>query len=539
MRRLLTVTPGFAMHIPAAGCPWGVQTADPAVLSRTIRQSPPATSLGTSIRATCLLAVLVVAAWSASVPASALTLRSQNVLTTGISRPSFATSAPGVADSLFVLEQNSQDIHILDLNTKQITTYLNLPDVGIGGEGGLKGLAFHPNYETNGKFYVHQYDREAQLINILEFTRSAADPLIADPLSQRTILSFEPHPTNVDHTAGWIGFSPTDGYLHIPTGDGGSFVAPGTSHNLSAQNLNDIRGKVLRLDVNTDAFPEDDNRNYAIPESNPFATSGGLPEIYAYGLRSPFRGSFDSQTGDLYIGDVGSVRFEEINLIGHDSGGGQNFGWRAREGDRPNPSYPDDLAPENPTDPLYFYPRGTGAAIIGGQVYRGSAIPELQGHYIFADYVRKTFATFDPYASSIDVVDRSAELRRPSGGYTGVVSFAEGPDGELYFLDFFSGDIWAIVQGVDGDYDLSGTVDLGDYELWKATFASQSDLRADGNRNGVIDIADYTFWRDRLGNTLTPFAGEVASVPEPSAVLSTCLAVVLYVSLRSGRRSNA
>jgi len=478
--------------------------------------------------------------------AAAVKLRAEAVITSGLNRPIFATTAPGVSDSLFIVEQVRQDIRIFDQQTNQLTTFLDLstaqPGSGLGnGERGLKGLAFHPEYETNGKFYVHQYSTANDVVNILEFTRSTTNPLVADPTTQKTVLTFSHTQTgtNGDHSAGWIGFSPNDDFLYIPTGDGGS---GGNFQGLPAQDLNDLRGKVLRIDIDGDDFPADPDRNYAIPADNPFALSGGAPEIVASGLRHPFRSSIDRETGDLYFGDVGNNRFEEINRYETSTMEHRNYGWRSYEGFDLNPAFAGDPLPTDPIDPLVAYshepdPNNQGAAVIGGYVYRGTDLPEFVGDYIYVDFRRNQFLTFDSTGDASDLVDRSVELRNPTspnGNYGGVASFVEDADGELYFLDIFNNSLYAIVAGVEGDYDVNGVVEAADYDLWRETFGETSDLRADGNDDGVVDAIDYAIWRDNFTPPAAAQLGE-QQVPEPTTAGLLGVAIA-WICRANGRR---
>jgi len=243
-------------------------------------------------------------------------------IATGLDRPVFATSAPGDSDRLFVVEQHSAEIKIVDLSTNTVSgTFLNLPGgVSTGNEQGLLGLAFHPNYDTNGLFYVNFTDNNG-VTQVQEFTRQTAD--IADASSARNILSITQPFSN--HNAGWIGFG-QDNLLYVATGDGGGAFDPqGNSQDIT----NNLLGKILRIDIDADDFGTDPSRNYAIPDSNPFVGQTGDDEIFAYGLRNPYRNSFDRQTGDLYIADVGQGQREEIDVLLSGTSG-QNYGWAER-----------------------------------------------------------------------------------------------------------------------------------------------------------------------------------------------------------------
>ena len=236
-------------------------------------------------------------------------------------QPVFVTSAPGDPDRLFVVEKTGH-IRILNLDTGASRSFLDIPagQLSTGGEQGLLGLAFHPDYASNGKFYVYMVTEDGDL-ELRQYRRATANS--ANPDSGNVILTIA-HPDNSNHNGGWLGFGP-DGMLYIATGDGGA----GGDPTNNAQNTNVLLGKILRIDVNGDDFAGNTARDYAIPDDNPFADSAGADEIWAYGLRNPWRPSFDRATGDLYIADVGQNAEEESQV----SRGGRP----AAEGDRRAP----------------------------------------------------------------------------------------------------------------------------------------------------------------------------------------------------------
>ena len=236
-------------------------------------------------------------------------------------------------------------------------------------EQGLLGLAFHSNYVRTGLFYVNYTDGNGNTV-IARFHVSAADPDLADPASEADILRVA-QPYN-NHNGGGLAFGP-DGYLYIGLGDGGSEGDP----LLTGQNLRTLLGKMLRIDV-------DHGTPYEIPAGNPFAKGGGLPEIWAYGLRNPWRFSFDHLSGDLYIADVGQDAWEEIDFVPSGTTGGMNFGWSYYEGMHPYKGQP----PANATFtlPISEYSHAYGCAVTGGYVYRGAVLPEWRGVYFFGDY---------------------------------------------------------------------------------------------------------------------------------------------------------
>ena len=395
-----------------------------------------------SVRSVCLgsLFCLVTASFAHAQTGGFTALNLEQV-STGLNRPVFATSAPGDSDRLFVIEQHTADIKIVDLTTNTVTgTFLSLPTaVTTGNEQGLLGLAFHPDYANNGLFYVN-FTNSAGDTQVQEYSRLNANQ--ADANSGRNILSVAQPFSN--HNAGWMGFGQDD-LLYIATGDGGSANDP---QNNSQDITNNLLGKVLRIDVNGDDFAADANRNYAIPNSNPFVGQTGDDEIFAYGLRNPFRNSFDRQTGDLWIADVGQSEREEIDVLLNGTSG-QNYGWREREGTI-------GAALAGAIDPIYDYEHGTGDpegfSITGGYVYRGP-IAALDGHYFFAD-----FATDNLWSLKLDGSDESlfdgtnfsdfinwTDLIDPNFDVRNISSFAEDEDGNLYIIGL-DGDIFQIAS---------------------------------------------------------------------------------------------
>ncbi len=384
----------------------------------------------------------------------------------GIAAPIFVTHAPGDDSRLFIAERGGQ-IRILDLSTGalQTTPFLSTT-VNTDGEGGLLGLAFHPNYSNEGmpgfgKFYLNVTTGGPFTTRIREFSVDATNPNLADPASLREILSYLQPQTN--HNGGWLGFSPTDNFLYIASGDGGGGNDSGGGHTPGTGNAQDITnnllGKMLRIDVNGDAFPTDNSRNYAIPPTNPFVAGVGAPgddvgddEIWSYGLRNPFRAGFDRLTGDLWIGDVGQGQREEIDFQPADSAGGENYGWRLREGLTQTPSV-GGAKPAGNVDPVYDYNRDNdqfgGTVVTGGYVYRGPD-PELQGQYFFLDS-RSSPATaddnywmFDP-ADPFGTVANIDSLLTPDGGSPQFpVSFGEDALGNLYIAYLVTGDVYRI-----------------------------------------------------------------------------------------------
>lgn len=496
-----------------------------------------------------------------------------------LSSPIFVTHAPGDRDRLFIVERGGA-IRILNLNTGMVeaTPFLSIPGVDTAGEGGLLGMAFHPEYSTNGKFYVNVTIDNGGLVfqnevspfstHIREYTVSG-DPNVANP-TPTPILDFIQPQSN--HNAGWIGFNPalTPGqpqYLYIPTGDGGGGNdldndgdsdghTPGTGN---AQDPTDnLLGKILRIDVNGDDFPADANRNYAIPPTNPFKAGVGDPgddagddEIWALGMRNPFRDSFDRLTGDLWLGDVGQGQREEIDRQPADAPGAENFGWRLREGNIQTPSVGGAIPP-NYRAPVYDYNRDFdefgGSVVTGGYVYRGPD-PSLQGQYFFLDSRNDPVTTndnhwmFNPADPFGSVMNIDSLLTPDIGTVQFPVSFGEDAAGNLYIAYLVSGEVYRIATNelLPGDYDADGDVDGDDYDEWRAAFGMEGgDLLADGNGDNVVDAADYVIWRKNEGASVHDGAGagNGTAVPEPAtAVWLALVAAVQASGYRSRRRS--
>lgn len=332
-----------------------------------------------------------------------------------------AFAVPGDGSGrLFVTEQVGR-IRIIDQNKLVDQPFLDLTKVVVKNNGyderGLLGLAFHPQYAKNGKFYVYYSARSQGGGNhksvIQEFMVSG-NKNVADPQSGKLVLEFSEPESN--HNGGDLKFGP-DGYLYIAVGDGGGANDRHGEHG-NGQNMNTLLGKILRIDVN--------KAPYAIPADNPFkAQAGARPEIYAYGLRNPWRISFDKTNGKLFAGDVGQNQYEEVDIITK----GGNYGWRVREAYHPfNEKDPD---PKNYIDPITEYPHSEGISITGGFVYRGKAISALQGKYIFADWSGPIWYLTE---SKGKTWPRGVVQARSRPANWQVYSFGEDEQGELYVL---------------------------------------------------------------------------------------------------------
>lgn len=371
---------------------------------------------------------------------------SATLVASGLSNPIFAASPPGDPNRLFVVEQHTGRVMILDLQTNSVNAapFLDIADSELAGgrEQGLLGLAFDPDYAANGKFYVNFTNAAGDTV-VREYTRASAD--LADVSSARTIITVDQPFAN--HNGGWMAFGP-DGFLYIAMGDGGSRGDPGNR----AQDLDSLLGKILRIDPSGDAFPGDTERNYAIPSDNPFAGSTpGADEIFAYGLRNPWRNSFDAN-GDTWIADVGQNSREEINFVPAGELAGKNFGWRYFEGDQPYTGTPPSGAIFH--SPLLDYPHGSGPfegnAVTGGYVYHGPG--GAQDSYFFADFASGNLWTVrQDNGTAINFGNRNSQLVADAGSVDLIGSFAVDGSGRMY------------VVGLDGEiHRLAPTAGAGD-----------------------------------------------------------------------------
>ena len=346
-----------------------------------------------------------------------------------LSKPVLITHSGDDSGRLYIVEQGGR-IRILLNGTVLSTPFLNLSaKVSTGSEQGLLGLAFHPSYAANGKFYVNYTNTSGDTI-IARYTRSTGNPNIANPTGTTLLTIGQPYS---NHNGGMLAFGP-DRYLYVGMGDGGSSGDPGNR----AQNVNTLLGKMLRIDVDNEAG----GKKYAIPPGNPYVGQTGLDEIWSIGLRNPWRFSFDSRMGDLWIGDVGQNRYEEIDrskaVNGVDAGKGLNYGWRVLEGNVcHNPSSGCSTAGKTP--PIAVYSHSLGCSVTGGYVYRGLAYRGLVGGYLFGDFCSGRVWALRAHGPATQAPVLMADTT------LAISSFGEGPDGTIYVTDLGSGDIWAIV----------------------------------------------------------------------------------------------
>ena len=347
----------------------------------------------------------------------------------GLSKPVFVTAPNDGSQRLFIVEQGGR-IRILQNGTVLPTPFFDISGaVSTGGEQGLLGLAFHPSFASNRKFYVNYTNLAGDSV-VSEYQASVADPNVADRSTGRYFFKVDQPYAN--HNGGMLAFGP-DGDLYIGFGDGGSGGDPGNR----AQSLSTLLGKILRIDVNGTSG----TLHYRIPPTNPYATTSGRDEIWQRGLRNPWRFSFDRANGNLWIADVGQNKWEEVDrAVRTSTGAGRavNWGWRVMEG---NSCYnpPSGCSTTGKTLPLSVYGHANGrCAVTGGYVYRGSAIPALVGAYVFGDYC------------SGEVFALDAAAPRPATAYRRIItgfpisSFGEDTAGELYVCDL-TGNVWQIV----------------------------------------------------------------------------------------------
>lgn len=392
----------------------------------------------------------------------------------GINRPVFMTHAGDGSGRTFIIEQRGA-IRIVDADGNLLPTpFLDIDPLVFGGtsggnEQGMLGLAFHPDYANNGRFFVN-YIGSGGDTRVAEYQVSGSDPNVADP-SSADIIMFADQPFS-NHNGGWLGFGP-DGFLYISLGDGGLANDPGNR----AGNLSSPLGKLHRIDVDgDDAFPGDPNMDFAIPADNPFVgTAGAVESIWAYGLRNPWRTSFDRVTGDLWIADVGQNVREEVNFQPAGDPGGQHYGWRCREGFRST-----GLACGSTsgfTEPVHDYSHGAnGCSITGGFAYRGCELgDDYQGLYFFSDFCSGRIWTLDPannFANTLEFLS----------GFS-VSSFGQTEDGELLVADLFAGRVFKIINPDNPDSDGDGVPDSCDT-------ACAADINGDGELN-FFDISDF------------------------------------------------
>ena len=406
-----TVSPAASSTSPASGTPTA-EASEPVSAGSPATAAPatqaPADGSGSA------------AAPTPAPPAlDRVTLRIEDVAD-GFASPLYATGDGTGSGRLYVVEQSGIVRVIEPDGTVRREAFLDVSDrISAGGERGLLGLAFHPRHAGNGLFYVDYTDRDGNTV-IAEMRRASGSAVRADPASERVLLRIDqPYP---NHNGGMIDFGP-DGFLYVGMGDGG---AGGDPEN-RARDLSTLLGKILRVDVDG----RDPGLEYAISADNPYVgRAGARPEIWASGLRNPWRFSFDPKTGDLWVGDVGQSAWEEVSRLTAAGGGGRgaDLGWRLMEG-RACYDPPAGCPTDGLTMPLAVYGHDLGCAVTGGYVYRGAAQPALDGLYLFSDSCSGRVWAVDAAGPDAQEPVVLAETGRP------IVSFGRGDDGELYVVD--------------------------------------------------------------------------------------------------------
>jgi len=427
------------------------------------------------------------------------------VYASGFSAPIAFVQDPMDQSVQYVVEQGGR-IRVVRNGAVLPVDFLDVGNVIIsGGERGLLGMAFSPDSASSGRFYLNFTNLEGHTV-VARFRRSAGNPLVADA-STRFDLDWggASEPSLIaqpfaNHNGGHLAFGP-DGFLYIGLGDGGGGDDP--AHY--AQNPTELLGKMLRIDVNV---PDDHPTGYRVPPDNPFVGTGARPEIWSFGLRNPWRYSFDDPTrggtGALVIGDVGQNRWEEIDYEPANRGG-RNYGWRNREGAHDN--IPDPAPAFIPlVDPIYEYDHNTGASVTGGYVYRGRALgPAFRGRYFFADLTGRVWSlalTISP-ATGEAQLSNVTEHTQSLGGSAGlglISSFGTGWDGEPYIVGYSKGTIFKIVPSTivparDGDFDGDGKADITVFRpptgAWYRRGSSVSKTDEWGGGGDVPVPADY------------------------------------------------
>ena len=441
-------------------------------------------------------------------PATAQQIQLSTVVS-GLASPLFVGNADDNLNRLFIVERAGV-IKVLQPGESAPTVFLDIQTkIKSGGEQGLLGLAFHPQYGTNGRFFVFYTRLGDGAIVIAEYGASPAGSDTAG--TAETVILTIPHPTNTNHNGGMIAFGP-DGYLYAGVGDGGG----ANDEPNNAQNKNLLLGKILRIDVNAPGVP------YAAPSDNPFfGPADGLDEIYAYGMRNPWRFSFDRQTGQQWVGDVGQGAREEVDtpIV---SGG--NYGWRVFEGSICTPNGPDSALCNNPNDylfPVFDYTHSSGrCSLTGGYVYRGLQGALSQGTYVYGDFCSGEIFAWNAGTQSV-ILDTTLNIS----------SFGEDEQGELYVVHL-GGSVSRIVRAAACTYSISparvtygaaggtGTVTVSAEGgcAWTAT-SNVSWITvtggASGSGNGTVtySIAAYT-GRPKNRNGTVTIAGQTFSVKQ-------------------------
>lgn len=412
------------------------------------------------------------------------------VITSGLNQPIQFVNAGDGTNRVFIVQKEGT-VNVYNSAFTFLDSFLTVSDISTDGEQGLLSMAFHPNYITNGFFYVY-YVNAAGDLEIARYHVSG-DPNRADTSSKQIVITI-PHPVNSNHNGGELHFG-SDGYLYLSTGDGGG----GGDVSNNAQNTNVLLGKILRLNVTTSATAP----FYTVPSNNPYGN-----EVFALGLRNPFRWSFDRLTNDMWIGDVGQGSWEEIDHMDAASVSGANYGWRCYEGDAAY-NTAGCMAASNYVFPVYVYPNPGPAAVTGGIVYRGTASPAMYGYYLATDFYTNNFYLITP-----DGNGGWTTLVQPiTPSVSGIADFGETENGEAYAVSLTAGAVYRI-NAVEGGpvpvtlINFRGGIINNQAELhWQTSFEQNLQLfdveySLDGNAftyagtvqaQNVVAGANYTF----------------------------------------------
>lgn len=401
----------------------------------------------------------------------------------------------GFSSRVFIAQQNGI-IWTLDSNGVKLDTFIDLrTKVQSGGEEGLLGFAFHPGYKDNGYFYTY-YTQKNTTDNAVFRYKVSGNPNRAERDSEQLVINLL-HPAFTNHNGGCVKFG-KDGYLYIAVGDGGS----GGDPNGNGQNKNTLLGKILRLDVSDFSQP------YAIPPSNPFfAETNVKKEIWAYGLRNPWRFSFDKMTDDLWIADVGQGNREEVDFQSAGSSGGENYGWRCYEGNAVYSSSGCGSA-ANYKFPVFDYPHNSstgGFSITGGFIYKGSKYPDLLGYYIFSDYISGNFWM----TKKTDTVFTTTQLSTPK--QSNVSSFGEDIRGELYACNLNNGVVYKIRE-------LCSIFQLSLASKKNPSCAGLTDGRIEVNSTGSNGSVTYTWSNGSNSNVISNLSADNYIVTATDAI---------------------
>lgn len=354
---------------------------------------------------------------------------------TGLSQPMQFVNAGDSSSRIFIPQKTGQ-IKVFDKNFVLLGIFLTVAGISTDGERGLLSVCFHPQYKTNGLFFVY-YTNGAGNLEVARYKIGSGNDSInlANPSSKKIVITI-PHPINSNHNGGTLRFG-KDGYLYLSTGDGGSGGDPPNN----SQNTNVLLGKILRLNVNTSNITP----FYTLPPTNPFGN-----EILAYGLRNPFRWNFDRLSGDMWIGDVGQSAFEEINRCSRDSLVGVNYGWRCYEGNAVYNSTGCNAT--NYKFPVYAYANpSVGSSVIGGTVYRGNRYLSMKGYYLSVD-----FNTGNLFKIKFDSTNYSYNISTQTMFPTGISDFGESENGEMFVTNFYSGSVSSIQSNGPVQYTFTG-----------------------------------------------------------------------------------